>query len=53
MEEFLGEIKTSDIQLFKEGDKITARISLRDHDDLEFCLENIKTYNEHQLKVFS
>lgn len=47
------DVKISEVKLFKEGDKITARISLNDHDDLEYCLENIKNYNEHQLKVYS
>ncbi|CAK75656.1 unnamed protein product (macronuclear) [Paramecium tetraurelia] len=53
LQEFLQEVIISEMKLYKEGDKITARISLQDHDDLLFCLENIKEYKDNQLKVYT
>ncbi|CAD8152835.1 unnamed protein product [Paramecium octaurelia] len=53
LQEFLQDVVISEMKLYKEGDKITARISLQDHDDLLFCLENVKEYKDNQLKVYT
>lgn len=37
--EYLGDVYISEMRLYKEGNKINARISLNDHDDLMHCIE--------------
>lgn len=53
LQDLLGDILITDVRLHKVGEFINARVTVDDHDDIEWCLENVKEYKNNKLKVYN